>query len=64
MSSTHDWRPVTKASPCIVCEKPDWCAITADAELVHCMRCADAPQGYRFIRTSKNGGHLFGLVDN
>lgn len=33
-----DWVRVTRAEPCPVCERPDWCARTADGTVVMCMR--------------------------
>ena len=32
------WVRVTKRNPCPICERPDWCGITADGTAVRCMR--------------------------
>lgn len=44
-----NWHRVTHRSPCPVCERPDWCTVSADGRFVHCMRveseraaCGDA----------------------
>jgi hypothetical protein len=36
--SKEGWIRVTRRSPCPVCQKPDWCSISADGLWVHCMR--------------------------
>lgn len=33
-----EWKRVTRAHPCPVCGKPDWCCITRDGTVVLCMR--------------------------
>jgi len=33
-----DWKRVTKAHPCPICGKPDWCCYTKDERVVLCMR--------------------------
>jgi hypothetical protein len=35
------WVRVSHREPCPVCEKPDWCQVTADGELAMCLRVAD-----------------------
>ncbi len=57
-----DWRKVSKASPCPVCEKPDWCAWTSDAWL-KCERGTDPPQGMVLVKLIDNGG-LFRPADD
>lgn len=32
------WRRTTRKNPCPICSKPDWCEITDDGALAHCMR--------------------------
>ena len=32
------WRNVSRGRPCPICGKPDWCGITTDGAVVHCMR--------------------------
>ncbi|MCC6673335.1 MAG: hypothetical protein IT458_19910 [Planctomycetes bacterium] len=50
------WVRVTRARPCPVCAKPDWCTITADGALAMCMRVPDGAAG-----TTRNGGYLHRL---
>lgn len=33
-----DWIRATKRKPCPVCRKPDWCGVSADGRVAHCMR--------------------------
>ena len=33
-----DWVRVSKAHPCVACGKGDWCGITRDGSVAHCMR--------------------------
>lgn len=47
---------VTKANPCPVCKKPDWCGLSDDGQFVICMR-VDSD------RAAKNGGHVHRLTD-
>lgn len=35
-----DWRKVTHQSVCIICSKPDWCAVSADGVWAVCRRVA------------------------
>jgi hypothetical protein len=42
---------VTAKHPCPVCEKPDWCSVTENGEIVICMRVSEGAH-----RPSKNGG--------
>lgn len=44
------WRKVTKAEPCGICEKPDWCTISSKGRC--CMRIESA-------KPMKNGGWWF-----
>lgn len=60
--TTHTWHRVTRAEPCIVCSRTDWCG-RADDGLLLCMRSAEAPIGYRLVRTNPDGGNLFAPVD-
>lgn len=53
---TTDWKRVTRAAPCPVCEKTDWCGVSADGAAACCMRVqSDHPV--------KNGGWLHRLKD-
>lgn len=33
-----NWKTVTKRSPCPICGKPDWCGVSVDGVVCHCMR--------------------------
>lgn len=46
------WRRVTKAAPCPVCGKPDWCAV--GEHFINCMRIASA-------KPCQNGGYLHAI---
>lgn len=49
-----DWVRVTRQRPCPVCEKPDYCGVSADGSAVICMRVeSDKP--------TRNGGWLHRL---
>ena len=50
--SGGEWKDVSREHPCPVCEKPDWCTITADGGTIHCRRGQNlpAPPGYRLAR--------------
>lgn len=37
-----EWIRVSKAHPCPVCGKPDWCSIKDNGEVCHCMRSQSA----------------------
>jgi hypothetical protein len=37
-SRRNNWRGVTAAHPCPICQHPDWCSVTADGTLAKCMR--------------------------
>lgn len=38
IEKTRTWIRVTKALPCPICEKSDWCGVSDDGELAVCMR--------------------------
>jgi hypothetical protein len=46
------WVRVTRKSPCPVCGKPDYCGVSEDRSLVHCMRV----ESNRPCRSAKIGG--------
>ena len=37
-----EWRNVSKRDPCPICQKPDWCGVSADGVVCHCMRVPSA----------------------
>ena len=49
------WVRVSKKHPCPVCEKGDWCGVTADGVFACCMRV-------KTDRPVKNGGWLHRLT--
>jgi len=52
----QSWETVTKANPCPICGKPDWCG--RGGEVVRCMRVTEA-DGWRVIKQDINGGTTF-----
>src|SRR5271165_2562838 len=38
MSIATRWRRVTRGSPCPICERADWCSVSADGTVAKCMR--------------------------
>ncbi len=50
---TSKLRHVTAKDPCPVCDKPDWCSVSGNGEVVICMRQADGAH-----KPTKNGGWL------
>ncbi len=48
MTATQNWRRVSRSAPCPICERPDWCLLSADGTAVICARtetekrCGDA----------------------
>ena len=49
---SNKWRAVTKAEPCPICKKSDWCGLSDDGLACICMRAEnDSP--------TKNGGYLY-----
>lgn len=61
--SPQDWVSVRRDAPCPICGKPDWCRITADRRAVLCNRSdGTTPAGWRHIKASKGGGHLFATL--
>jgi hypothetical protein len=51
--------PVTRSAPCCICGKPSWCSRSEEHDMHSCMRSTDAPGGYRYIKETRVGGHLF-----
>lgn len=38
------WIRVKRAQPCPICEKPDWCSVSEDGQIVCCMRTESAKE--------------------
>lgn len=51
MREQSTWDRVSKAKPCPICEKPDWCTISGDGAVVHCRRVQSD-------RATEHGGWL------
>lgn len=56
-SALAAWRRVTVLHRCPVCGKPDWCGVTADGAVAHCMRVESN-------RPTRNGGWLHRLTNS
>lgn len=52
-------RRVSRACPCPVCGRPDWCSVSADGKLCVCMRQAEGAK-----KRSANGGYVHVLRDD
>lgn len=52
-----EWIRVTRARRCPCCDKADWCSISADGAVVHCMRVESA-------KPVKNGGWIHRLSES
>lgn len=50
----HDWTRVSRAAPCPICRKPDWCTVSSDGNAACCMRTESE-------RRLGNGGWLHRL---
>ncbi|MEH2168045.1 MAG: VapE domain-containing protein [Nostoc sp.] len=54
-----DWAEATKANPCPLCDKPDWCSVAASGDAVLCRRTDRAPAGWKHIKDSKDGYPIY-----
>lgn len=52
----QEWLRVTRAEPCPICEKPDWCGVSRDGVWAVCMRTES-------WKATRNGGWLHRLRD-
>lgn len=50
-TTKREWIRVTRHRPCPICQKPDWCTVSANGEVVCCMRV-------KSDRPTRNGGWL------
>jgi len=50
------WVRVDRRRPCPICQKPDWCGVSADGEVACCMRVQSD-------RPARNGGWLHRITD-
>lgn len=56
---SKDFIRVSNQHPCPICEKPDWCGVSADGHIAICMRIEEGS-----IKETKNGGYLHILKEN
>ncbi|MCU0544684.1 MAG: hypothetical protein MUE44_21375 [Oscillatoriaceae cyanobacterium Prado104] len=56
--TTNGFQKVSKANPCPLCGKPDWCKVAPD-DTVMCPRTDSAPIGWKRIKTNAGGGGIF-----
>ncbi|MFN6466164.1 MAG: VapE domain-containing protein [Nostoc sp. DedVER02] len=54
-----DWAEATKANPCPLCGKPDWCSVAASGDAVLCRRTDTTPNGWKHIKDSKDGYPIY-----
>ncbi len=54
--TTSKWIRVSRASPCPICRRPDWCGVAADGSAAICMRVESE-------RPARNGGWLHRLEE-
>ncbi len=52
-----EWRRVSKAHPCPICERADWCGVSTDGSAAVCMRVESGT-------ATRNGGWLHRLTDD
>jgi len=52
----REWIRVTRHHPCPICQKPDWCGVSADGAMACCMRVKSE-------RPTRNGGWLHRIGD-
>ncbi|MCC5615708.1 hypothetical protein LC605_11620 [Nostoc sp. CHAB 5836] len=55
----RDWAEATKANPCPLCGKPDWCSVAASGDAVLCRRTDTTPNGWKHIKDSKDGYPIY-----
>ena len=61
---TNTWHEVTRANPCPLCGKGDWCGRTDDGA-VRCMRLKDPPAEWHVVKVCEDGGTVYRLdTDN
>jgi hypothetical protein len=57
-----NWDSVSKAKPCPICGKPDWCTIAADGDAIRCERSKSPPVGWQ--RSKTNAKIFVRITDN
>ncbi len=61
VSEVNDWKEVTRARTCPICDKPDWCGRSGD--VVRCMRVSEPPVQWRVVKRNDDGGTVFAPID-
>ena len=56
--SSYSWSRVSKHEPCQICGGIDWCGVTSDGRLAHCMRVAEGA-----VKDASDGGWLHRIGD-
>lgn len=54
-TSESGWHEASKAEPCPLCGKPDWCFISSDGDAVLCRRISNTPNGWKHKRDASDG---------
>ena len=52
MINNNTWHEVSKQSPCMICDRPDWCSRTTDGNVSLCRR---VHTGKGIPKLDKNG---------
>ncbi|MDV3002722.1 MAG: hypothetical protein N5P05_004377 (plasmid) [Chroococcopsis gigantea SAG 12.99] len=62
-STPLTWSEAKKANPCPLCQKPDWCFIADNGEVVLCRRIdrGSQPGDWKYIKDSADGFPIFAL---
>ncbi|MHC4544549.1 MAG: toprim domain-containing protein [Planctomycetota bacterium] len=55
--SRSEWIRVSKSKPCKICSRSDWCAVSANDKIAHCMRTESS-------KPCKSGGWIHNLDDS
>ena len=55
--SRAEWIRVSKSNPCIICGRKNWCAVSANDKIAHCMRIESS-------KPCKSGGWIHNLDDS
>ncbi len=58
-TATEGWVRVTRRRRCPICDHPDWCGISEDGKLVHCMRISEGAW-----KATPAGGWLHRMEDH
>jgi len=56
-SVTTTWKRVSKRRPCPICGRPDWCGVSGDGQVAHCMRVESSHK-------TSTGGWIHRLTDD